>query len=163
MKSGPKRKSAALKKLAGNPGGRDLADAEQPFEVPESTPYAPRHLSDEAQKQWRQLAGMLVRAGVYTEADGMALAALCEVWATWVRAKEKVDETGGPVLVSDKGNYYQNPWVHERNKALDMLIKMVGHFGLSPAERPRIEPAVIVKQLSLSEELFQAVERRKND
>lgn len=107
--------------------------------VPDRVPYAPRALSEEAQKEWRRLVPILLDLGLYTEVDRQALVRYCQAWGDWVVARRRLDETGGPVLRSEStGNLYQNPWYHVANRAWDQLEKAGGAFGMTPSSRTRV-------------------------
>lgn len=122
--------------------------------MPESTPYVPRFLCDEGKKEWRRIVGILVEIGLYTEIDRAALAMYCQAWGRWLTAEARIDESGGPVLVSDRGNPYQNPWQSEANRRYEQMRKALAEFGLSPAARSRVRAVERAEQLSLAEILF---------
>lgn len=134
---GRKPKPTAMKKLAGNPGKRALNSSEPQPEAPDRPPYAPRHLSDEAQKEWRRIVKALLRMGLYTEVDRVALEMYCQAYGDWLDAEQMVREQGA-VLESDKGNFYQNPWYAAANREWEKLRKMLPEFGLTPSARSRL-------------------------
>lgn len=154
MKPGPPPKPTQLKKLAGNPGRRPLNEFEAVVPVPEAVPYAPRHLNHEAKREWRRVARMLIEAGLYSEVDRAALAMYCQGWGRWVEAERELLVLG-PVVTSDKGNLYQNPWMGIANKAQDNLRRMIAEFGLSPAQRSRVVAMPAERERSLAEILFE--------
>ena len=152
MRPGPAPKPTAIKELAGNPGKRPLNEREPSVPVPSSSPYAPRHLGKEGQKEWRRVVGILIDAGLYSEVDRAALAMYCQAWGRWVEAEKRLEETGGPILASaETGNLYQNPWLHVANKALGQIRQMIAEFGLSPAQRSRVAAMAPEKEPSLAE------------
>ena len=154
MKPGPPPKPTALKKLAGNPGKRALNPAEPKPPTPDRPPYAPRHLNDDAKKEWRRMVKVLMGMGLYTEADQAALAMYCQAWGRWIHAERMVEEDGEVLVSSETGNYYQNPWFHVANKAWDQMLRMLGRFGLSPADRARLPIAAPEEQDELAALLF---------
>ncbi len=88
---GPAPEPTALKLHRGNPGKRPLNQWEpQPLPVP---PACPAHLDADAKKEWRRLVKILMRMRVLTEADGMALASLCQALSTMTKAQQKLNET----------------------------------------------------------------------
>jgi len=117
-------------------------------------------LNAEGKREWRRIVGILVECGLFTEIDRAALAMYCQAWGRWVEAERRVRKTGGEVLVSESsGNYYQNPHFHVANKAWDQLYRMLGQFGLSPAERSRVQAVTAgEREPSLAELLFSEVE-----
>lgn len=149
---GRKPKPIALKRLAGNPGRRPLGDEPQP-PMPDSTPYVPRHLNDEAKREWRRIVKVLMDLGLYTEVDRAALAMYCQAWGRWVKAERELVKKGA-VLISDKGNLYQNPWLHVANKAWEQMRKVLAEFGLTPSSRSRLMLTAVERDLTLAEVLF---------
>ena len=158
MKPGPKPKPTKLKKLAGNPGRRPLNDAEPQFETPGRMLNVPDYLVGRAADVWRDLGKMLLDAGLFQVVDKYALAMFCAAAGRWMEAEIALRKTGGPVLVSDKGNPYQNPHLHVANRAWDQMRQMFGEFGLTPAERSRLSVPVDVKEPTLAEQIFQMTE-----
>jgi P27 family predicted phage terminase small subunit len=157
--SGPPPKPTALKKLAGNPGGKRLNEREARPPIPAKRPYAPRFLCSEGQREWRRVVGVLIELGLYTVIDQAALALYCQAYGRWTEAERQIEATGGPVLTGPgpNGGLWQNPWVAQANRAFDQLRKMLAEFGLSPAQRSRVVAAAQADQLSLAELLFQDV------
>jgi P27 family predicted phage terminase small subunit len=149
---GPPPKPTALRVLQGNPSKRPLPAGEPRPPLPSST-YAPRHLNGEAKKEWRRLVVTLVDLGLYTEVDRAALAMYCQAWGRWVEAERRLS-IEGPVLISDKGNYYQNPYLHVANRAWEEMRKMLGEFGLTPASRCRLSVAQPEEPDELAQLLF---------
>lgn len=135
---GRKPKPIALKKLAGNPGKRPLGDEPQP-PAPDRTPYAPRHLNDEARREWRRIVGMLIDLGLYTEMDRAALAMYCQAWGRWVKAERELAKMG-LVLTPDDGKERgrRNPWLRVSDVAWEQMRKILAEFGLSPSSRSRL-------------------------
>ena len=156
---GRKPKPDAVKRLSGNPGKRPLGGTPQP-PVPEGTPYVPRHLCDEGKREWRRVVGVLLDLGLYTEVDRAALAMYCQAWGRWVEAERELDESGGEVLKSDKGNFYQNPWLHVANRAWDQLRKAMVEFGMTPSSRTRVTAVNSGEEPSLADMLFAMVHER---
>lgn len=154
---GRKPKPTAVKKLAGNPGRRPLNDNEPQFPVPGRTPSPPDYLSDEAQEVWRDLGKMLLDAGLLTRVDRYALGMFCAVAGRWMEAERDLRDEG-LILTSSDGNAYQNPRLHVANRAWDQMRKMLGEFGLTPAERSRLHVAAQEHEVSLAEILFSDVE-----
>lgn len=72
--------------------------------------------------------------GVLTVADGDLLAAYCEAWVEMIEALEEIAREGA-TAVSDKGSVYQHPAVGRKNKAIERLVKIGSHFGMSPSSR----------------------------
>jgi len=154
---GRKPKPTAMKKLAGNPGKRSLNGGEPQPPVPANTPYAPRHLSNEAKREWRRMVSVLMDLGLYTVVDRAALAMYCQAWGRWVHAERKLAEQD-IILKSCKGNLYQNPWLHVANKAWEQMRKILPEFGLTPSSRSRLVINALDEEPSLAEILFAGVQ-----
>jgi P27 family predicted phage terminase small subunit len=134
MPRGRTPKPTALKKAEGNPGKRAL-NASEP-RLPPVLVDPPMHLAGEALAEWTRIAPDLFAAGVLTVADRAALAAYCQAWADWVRARgHLVDQM---VVTTPSGYEMASPWVSIANKALDKMMKFASEFGLTPASRARI-------------------------
>ena len=153
---GRKPKPTAVKVLAGNPGKRPLNTSEPQPPVPERTPYVPRHLNDEAKREWRRMASILLVLGLYTEVDRAALAMYCQAWGRWVIAEGKCAEIG-EVLYTDKGYAYPNPWRAEANRAQDLMRRLFTEFGLTPSARSRLSVPQSPEEPSLADQLFALV------
>ena len=151
---GRKPKPTSIKVLSGNPGRRPVNTAEPRFHVPERTPRPPAFLSDSAAEVWRDLGRLLREAGLFTVVDRYALAMFCAVTARWIEAERKVQQAG-PVIVSESGGLYQNPWLCVANKAWGQMRQMLSEFGLTPAERSRLKAVTTEEEPSLAEMLFQ--------
>jgi len=75
---GPAPTPTVIRKAEGNPGKRPFNDREpQPRAI---RPKMPKHLDPRAKKEWKRLCPMLERLHVLTEADGIALANLVNVF-----------------------------------------------------------------------------------
>lgn len=135
MPRGRKPKPTALKKAEGNPGKRALNATEPQF--PSALPDPPAHLVGEALAEWNRVAPDLFAAGVLTIADRAALAAYCQAWDDWVKARGEI-ATDGMVVTTPSGYQQQSPWVAIANRTLDKLMKFASEFGLTPASRARI-------------------------
>ena len=132
---GPAPEPTALKMHRGNPGKRPLNQWEpQPLPVP---PACPSHLDVDAKKEWRRLVRILMRMRVLTEADGMALASLCQAWSTMTRAQQNLNETG-ILLKTPSGYVQQNPLISIVNSCTETVTRLSREFGLTPASRTRL-------------------------
>lgn len=91
--------------------------------------------------------------GLYTDVDRAALAMYCQAWGRWVEAERELAK-GEMILTSDKGNLYQNPWLHVANRAWEQMRKILAEFGLTPSSRSRLVVAAVERERSLAEVLF---------
>ena len=132
------RKPTVLKELAGNPGHRPANHKEA--KPARQIPNCPRHLDDEAKKEWNRVVKVLFDAGLFTAVDRPALAAYCSAYSAWVKAEENLqDPKEGWILTSPNGYQYQSVWLSIRNRALDQMKSFLTEFGMTPASRSRIE------------------------
>src|SRR5262249_18497427 len=133
---GPAPIPTAIRVLEGNPSRRPLNDNEpRPDPI---TPECPDYLDKEAQKEWHRLVPILLRMRVLTEADGIALANLCQAYSTMMRAQRKLNETG-LLLKTPSGYVQQSPLLSVVNSCVDTIHKLSREFGLTPASRVRLQ------------------------
>ena len=100
---GPAPKPRALAVLEGNPGKRPLNRHEPQPRV--TRPKCPDYLDEAAQREWKRLVPILSRMRVLTEADGIALANLCQQYSLLQQAQSKLQKTG--LLLKTKSGYVQ--------------------------------------------------------
>ncbi len=137
---GPAPKPTALKRLEGNPGKRALNTIEPHFTA--KAPPCPRHLSNEARREWRRVTKELLDKNLLQVVDRAALAAYCQSWAHWVQAEEEMAKPDFSMMeVTDKGYQYVSPWLNVANQALKQMKAFLTEFGLTPASRTRIQIA----------------------
>jgi P27 family predicted phage terminase small subunit len=148
---GRKPKPTALKKLEGNPGKRAL-NKKEPRAQP-AIPQCPKHLKDEARKEWRRVSKQLHELGILTRVDRSVLAAYCTAWGTYVEAEEHL-ESEGHVLISEKGAVTQNPWSWISKSARDQMVKFAAEFGMTPSSRSRVKVEMPSEEEELERMLF---------
>ncbi len=124
----------ATRVLHGNKGRRPVNPREPQPE--RKAPRCPEHLDPEAKKEWRRLCNLLLEMNVLTEADGMALACLCQTWSTLGKAQRKLNETG-LLFKTPSGYVQQSPFVSMVNVCGDSVAKLAQEFGLTPPARDR--------------------------
>jgi P27 family predicted phage terminase small subunit len=101
-------------------------------------PACPDHLDAEAKREWKRLVKLLLRTRVLTEADGLALANLCQAWSTLVKAQKKLNESG-LLLKTPSGYVQQSPLLGIVNNCTEKVVKLSREFGLTPSSRSRLE------------------------
>lgn len=152
---GPLPKPAALKLLEGNPGKRalDLAGGINPqIEVPS----APRHLGKAAAKEWKRITPLLQELGLISGLDRAALALYCQAagrldeletaFEGEVRRLMEEQQLDYPQAVY-RASYGLTPNGYAQQSVIVQLIrshreqvhKYLGHFGLSPSARGRVQ------------------------
>lgn len=158
---GPLPKPTALKLLEGNPGKRalNLSDGVNPrVEIPSP----PRHLGQEARKEWKRITPLLEELGLISGLDRAALALYCQAVG---RLSELEMAFAGKVerYVADEKMSYADavfaasrvitPSGYEQQSVIVNLIaghrlqvhRHLAHFGLSPAARARVQPSNYVQ------------------
>jgi len=132
---GRKPKPTRLKLITGNPGKRALnMDEPRPdAQVPE----CPAELSPAARREWDRLVGDLSKLRLLTNLDRAALAAYCGAYALWAEATEAIQKFGAMVK-SPSGYPIQSPYVSIANRQAELMMRIAGEFGFTPASRSRI-------------------------
>ncbi len=103
----------ALKKLRGS---RYVNEHEPP--VDDGKPACPSYLSDEAKTVWRYHAANLHAADLLKKTDRDTFAGYCEAVADFRRATEQLQREGvRMVYQTHNGNWVENPYVHQKNRA----------------------------------------------
>ena len=132
---GPAPKPTAIRRAQGNPGKRPFEDTEpRPLVV---EPGCPAHLDAEARLEWRRLVPILLRMRVLTEADGFALANLCQAYSTMVKAQQQLSKTG-LLMKTPSGYVQQSPLLGIVNSCMETITRLSREFGLTPAARTRV-------------------------
>lgn len=82
--------------------------------------------------------------GLLTAADTMAFAALCTLAAD-VSAEDGAVRRSGSIIRSARGRPIANPFVRMRDKHIELLIRLMEQFGMTPSARSRLQvrPPVI--------------------
>ena len=133
---GRKPKPTEQKKLEGNPGKRKINEKEPKPDV--VIPPPPDHLDGIALEEWYRITPELQKLRMITALDRAPLVALCQAWGDYIKACEKLEEEG-EVLISDKGNAYQNPWANFKTSAMDRILRISAEFGMTPSARTRLK------------------------
>src|SRR5262249_28664002 len=127
---GPAPKPTAMKISEGNPGKRRIGTDEPEFEA--TIPPIPSHLDKEAKREWRRIAPILLRSQVLTEADYMALANLCQAWATLKRLQTLLNEAPSLLVKTPAGYVQQTPVFSMIGKQMALVNRLCQEFGLTP-------------------------------
>ena len=157
---GPLPKPAALKLLEGNPGKRAL-DLSQGVNPPVGIPSAPKHLGNEARKEWKRITPLLEELGLISGLDRAALALYCQAVG---RLSELELAFNGMVnrhvaagmeyadavyqasySVTPSGYAQQSVIVQLLGKHREQVNRYLMHFGLSPAARGRVQASNYVQ------------------
>lgn len=137
---GPPPKPTALLKLSGS-WRADAREKHEPKPA-DGSPKMPDWLDAEGKKAWKHLVPILERMRVLTEADGFALATLCETWSRYRRATTMLAKEGDTYDVLGRdGQLLQRNRSPYSAMQLELAIhvrRMLQEFGLTPSSRSRI-------------------------
>lgn len=132
---GRKPKPNAIKKLSGSRWYHD-----QEPEVDQGKPACPSYLTNEAKTVWRYHADNLHNADLLKKTDRDTFAAYCEAVADFRRATEHLQrEAVQYIYQNHNGTYVENPYVYQKNRAMDKMLKFAAEFGMSPSARSRFK------------------------
>jgi P27 family predicted phage terminase small subunit len=136
---GPAPLPTAIKILRGT--YRRDREPRNPARPPLAAPRPPEWLGPVALEVWRELARVLARMRLLTQADRLALALLCDVIAEYRAARAVVEATGATFTVTtDSGKVVRpRPEVAIAADAHRRARLMLAEFGLTPAGRRRVE------------------------
>jgi P27 family predicted phage terminase small subunit len=105
-------------------------------------PKRPEWLDAEGKKAWDQLTPILERMRVLTEADGFALAVLCESWSRYRRATDMLIQYGDVYPVKNPDGTLKmlrrSPYSAMQMELALNVRRMLAEFGLTPAARGRL-------------------------
>jgi P27 family predicted phage terminase small subunit len=118
--------------LEGNPGHRPLNHDEPTLDV--QAPARPEFLSEAAETEWDRIVPILLQMRLLTEADGIALAMLCQSYADYLKANDDLRRTG-LVMRTKTGYVTQNPLIAIARGYQEMYCKLMLEFGLTPSSR----------------------------
>jgi len=145
MAKGRKRDPKAIKKLKGNPGRRPLNEnAPEPESLKsESFPKCPDYLTPDAKLIWARIARDLGSLNMISETDKGLLAVYCQAEALHAYACKQIKKDsrkagGGYLMLTEKGNLVQSPWVAIMNKQALIAVKVSSEFGFSPSAREKV-------------------------
>ena len=132
----------AKRELEGNPQRRPMPENEPvlPVAEPDTFDAVPEELekNELGKREWTRLAPMLRKARIITDGDRAVVIAVCQQWALYRTALEKVD-TAGLVVTSPSGYPMPNPYIGIANKALQACLRMWIELGITPAARTKVE------------------------
>jgi len=136
MTRGRKPKTAAQKLLDGNPGKRPIRPD---LPAPSGAPPMPERLMVDplAVAKWKEFVPLLLDLGTLTQADGEALATLCEVYSAAQACLLELRATG-PVMRTDLGGVKPNPAGPLYRGLVSLQASLMAEFGLTPTSRTRL-------------------------
>lgn len=133
--SGRPPKPSALKLVSGNPGKRAVKGNEpEPMLLSDLKP--PKHLAPRSAAVWKQLAPMLRRLQLLTEADVVSLEMLCDAVADYRHAREKCGDDF--VTWSSKGSQMVSQWLVAKQMSSKRAESFMSKFGMDPVSRSKV-------------------------
>lgn len=136
----PRPLPTALKIANGNPGKRKLNEAEPNYDA--TTAPCPPWLTQRGKLVWKELAPLLSKRGVLTDADLNAFGRYCNCCADWRDTYDQKKEKGTDLIVRDEEGKVTGvvplPYVKRLREHEVMLLKYEQEFGLTPSSRSRI-------------------------
>lgn len=157
---GPLPKPAALRALEGNAGKRplDIGGGVNPrIEIPSP----PKHLGQEARKEWKRITPLLEELGLISGLDRAALALYCQAVGRMAELETAFNGKVAAMVANGMGyadavyevSHAVTPSGYAQQSVIVQLIKSAReqvnrylmHFGLSPAARGRVQPSNYVQ------------------
>jgi P27 family predicted phage terminase small subunit len=141
---------ANLHILHGNPSKKPLGSLfDGSLRPPVAVPKCPDHFSVEAKTEWRRITKHLEPLGLISEIDRAALSGYCTAWGDYVWAERRIAELNGKSPEGEAGRIGETPSGYKqisvhmqiRNRALELMVKFLNEFGMSPAARSRVSPS----------------------
>lgn len=159
---GPKPKPVELKVLEGNRGHRPVTTDGQ-LRPQVEVPDPPKYLGREARKEWKRITVELARNNIVAKLDQHMLGMLCQsverlvLFETALQRQTELalakqgDPEAAYIGRTEKGYELQSVRYQLLNREREMLMKLLGEFGLSPSLRAKVVTGTRMAQLSLFE------------
>jgi P27 family predicted phage terminase small subunit len=96
----------------------------------------PAELPPLAREEWNRIVGELIALGVLSKFDRGPLAIYCGAYAMWAEAMKALEEFG-TMIKSPTGYPVQSPYVAIVNRQAEVMLRIAGEFGFTPASRSR--------------------------
>jgi P27 family predicted phage terminase small subunit len=138
--------------VQGNPGHRPL-NTQQP--KPKTPVKKARGMQPLARKFWDEYAPEMERLQILTGVDSAAFRLMAEHFGFAVQAAKQLQEAG--LTVETKEGTKKNPLAQIFKDNSLAFRAFASEFGMTPSSRTRLKMPAEAEQLSLAEQLFQAV------
>lgn len=117
--------------------------------LPVSAPAAPKWLDPIARAAFQEMAAVLKKMGVMTDADKMALEMFADAYSEYRRARRVIRECGPTYAIHEfhkdgeiaSSRYYKRPEVEIASTAARQCGMILKEFGLTPASRSAVQAA----------------------
>ena len=103
---------------------------------PLSNLECPPELPPLAVEEWNRIVGELIVLGVLSRFDRGPLAIYCGAYAAWAEAFEAMQKYG-MMIKSPTGYPVQSPYMAIMNRQAEIMLRIAGEFGFTPASRSR--------------------------
>ena len=103
---------------------------------PLSNLECPKELPPLAVEEWNRIVGELTLLGVLSRFDRGPLAIYCGAYAAWAEAFEAMQKYG-MMIKSPTGYPVQSPYMAIMNRQAEIMLRIAGEFGFTPASRSR--------------------------
>lgn len=133
---GRKPKSAAEKKLTGNPGKRAPKSGATASQNSAPALKMPSDLPPAAQKEWRRVVPKLIALGIVNGFDLTALADYCLCVARLAECERDVTARG--ILIQGERGMVKNPALQFTKEYRNQIHKWCEVFGLTPSSRGKM-------------------------
>jgi len=98
----------------------------------------PDYLTKPAKEEWRRVAPILQRLGLFTELDAPALSAYCEAFARYVDAVERL-KGQELVITYPTGAQAPNHLIGIINSSVKQMRDFMTEFGMTPSSRAKLQ------------------------
>lgn len=123
-------------------------------------PDPPDGLPEVAAEEWRRQAPVLSKYRLLSELDLTALEIYCRVYARWLDAERKLEESGSMVFETQTGYQTQSAFLNIINQCIKQMQSLMGEFGMTPATRERLKA---IANQPKQQDLFGDFLNRKKD
>jgi P27 family predicted phage terminase small subunit len=137
------RVSEELHELRGTESKANEAPA-----VVSGRPRVPKALTKDEKVEFRAICRQLSARRALTPADGPLIELAAVLRVRWRRAKQKVDETGGEIVLyprKDTNGQFRdipkkNMWLDIAETSESKLQSLLDRLGFTPLNRPKVQP-----------------------
>ena len=140
--SGRRRKPAALNKLDGNPGKREIREEPEFGNIGLVPPDEMLAGMDEAAiAEWNRITPQLEKLGVASIMDANLLASYCISCSIAFKASQDINKNGQTFLMEDRAgntNVKRNPSVKIFMEASAAAKQLLSEMGLTPTTRSKL-------------------------
>jgi P27 family predicted phage terminase small subunit len=123
-------------------------------------PDPPEGMPVGAITEWKKIAPVLSKYNLLSDLDLTALEIYCRVYARWMDAERRLEESGELVFETQTGYQTQSAYLNIINQCLKQMDTSLAHFGMTPATRERLKA---IANQPKQQDLFSDFLTRKRD